>query len=68
MSNKDYVAKMFEMQKKLKQAAEMSKEASEKITKEVEEVKIESVKEVEVESTLPTKYLSLNQLKLSANE
>ena len=68
MSNKDYVAKMFEMQKKLKQAAEMSKEASEKITKEVEEVKIESVKEVEVESTLPTKYLSLNQLKLSAKE
>ncbi len=68
--NKDsYISKMFDMQKNLKAVAELEKKKIEMIKEEKQDISVDVVAEAkEEESTLPTKYLSLNQLKISVNQ
>ena len=62
-SKQEHIVKMMEMQKRLKTINNKVEEAPQ----EIEVVNVE-VKEVEDNPALPSKYLSLNQLKLSAKE
>lgn len=68
MSNEKHISKMFEMQRNIQKLKELSEEKKEEVPEKKVVVENLKVKEEEISSTLPTKYLSLNQLKLSAKE
>ena len=68
MSNEKHISKMFEMQRNIQKLKELSEEKMDEVPEKKIVVESIEVKEEEISSTLPTKYLSLNQLKLSAKE